>query len=64
MQQQMKVPSIQELEAGLTQMTLQRSNLKDQIEQLERQIPVIAGQIQLLRAQAEEAKAESPNDPE
>jgi hypothetical protein len=56
MQQEVQVPSREELEGQLTQMVMQRSQLKDQIEQIEKQLPVLNGMVQLLQAQ--EAKAE------
>ncbi len=56
-----QVPSKEQLEAQLTQLVVQRSQLKDQIEQIERQLPSINALVQLLAAQAaaaEQASAE------
>jgi hypothetical protein len=50
-QQEVQVPTREQLESQLTQLVLQRSNAKDQIEQIEKQMPVINGMIQLLQAQ-------------
>jgi phage shock protein A len=51
MQQQVQVPTIEQLTQAITQLALQRANAKDQIEQLERQLPVLQAQLQLLQAQ-------------
>lgn len=48
------VPTKEQLEANLTQLVMQRSQFKDQIEVIEKQIPVISGQLQLLAAIAAE----------
>ena len=61
MQQQVQVPSIEQLTNAVTQMLLQRGQLKDQLEQLEKQLPVLQGQLQLLQAR-EQAKAEVDKD--
>lgn len=56
-----QVPTIEQLTQALTQLTLQRTQAKDLIEQIERQMPVLQGQLQLLQAQAkaeEEVKVE------
>lgn len=52
-----QIPTRSELEAQLTQLVVNRSQLKDQIEQIERQMPSIASMVQLLQAQEEIAKA-------
>jgi hypothetical protein len=51
MQQQVHVPTKEQLTAAITNMIVQRANAKDQIEQIERQLPVLQGQLQLLNAQ-------------
>lgn len=56
-QQEVKVPTRAELETQLTQLVVQRSQLKDQVEQIERQMPSIASMVQLLSAQEQQAKA-------
>ncbi len=58
-QQQVQVPSRDELETQLTQLVLQRSQAKDQIEQIEKQMPVLSSMIQLLGAQEAVAKAKA-----
>jgi len=58
-QQAPQVPTREELETQLTQLVLQRSQAKDQIEQIERQMPVLSSMIQLLGAQEAEAKAKA-----
>lgn len=57
MQQKVQVPTIEQLSQALTQMTLQRSQARDLIEQIEKQMAVLTGQLQLLQAQ-EKAKEE------
>lgn len=52
-------PTLEQLEAQLTNLTLQRANLKDQLEAIEKVIPVLNGQAQLLRAQRAEAEAKA-----
>jgi len=52
-----QVPSRGELEQQLTQLVLQRSQLKDQIEMIEKQMPTLNGLIQLLAAQEAVAEA-------
>lgn len=62
-QQEVTVPTMQELTAQITQLVMNRSSAKDAIEGFEKQIPVLQGQLQLLMAQAEvakQAKAETP----
>lgn len=49
-------PTKEQLEAQLTGMVMTRSNAKDQIEALDKQMPVINGMLQLLAAQAEDQK--------
>lgn len=62
MQQKQEVPTLEQLQQALTQLTLQRAAYKDQVEQIERNMSVINGQVQLLQAQAEQAKAEVSKD--
>ena len=56
MQEQVQVPTQDQLTKAITQMILQRSQLKDQLEQLDKQLPVLQGQLQLLLAQEQVAK--------
>ena len=58
-QQQVQIPSREELETQLTQLVLQRSQAKDQIEQIEKQMPALSAMIQLLGAQEQEAEAKA-----
>ena len=60
MNDQVQVPTADQLSQAVTQMILQRSEAKDKIEQIERQLPVLQAQLQLLNAQAELAKAQTP----
>jgi len=55
MQDQVQVPTKEQLTSAVTQMLLQRGQLKDQLEQLDRQLPVLQGQLQLLQAQEQVA---------
>jgi len=55
MQDQVQVPTKEQLTNAVTQMLLQRGQLKDQIEQLDKQLPVLQGQLQLLHAQEQVA---------
>ncbi len=54
-----QVPTQEQLEAQLTAMVVQRSQLKDQVETIEQQMPSIASMIQLLSAQEARAKQEA-----
>jgi hypothetical protein len=56
-QQVPEVPTKEQLESQLTQMVLQRSNLKDQIEQIEKQMAPVVAMVQLLGAQEAVAQA-------
>ncbi len=47
-------PSLEELQNQLTQVQLQRINLKDQLEQLDKALPVLGAQIQMLQRQAQD----------
>jgi len=58
-QQAQPVPTRAQLETQLTQLVLQRSQMRDQIEQIEKQLPVVQGMIQLLAGQEAEAQAEA-----
>lgn len=62
MQQQVQVPTIEQLTQSLTQLTLQRSQAKDIIEQVEKAMAVQTAQLQLLQAQAAEAEASTDED--
>lgn len=55
MQQEVQVPTVESLTAQITQLILQRSQFKDQIEQVEKIMPVLQGQLQLLQAQEQAA---------
>jgi phage shock protein A len=61
-QQEVQVPTREQLEAQLTQMALQRATLKDQIESIEKQMSIVNSMIQLLTAQEQAAKAEVIKD--
>jgi phage shock protein A len=52
-----QVPTREQLEQQLTQLVLQRSQLKDQIEQIEKQMPSLNALVQLLAAQEAVAEA-------
>ncbi len=54
-----QVPTRAELEAQLTQLVLQRCQLKDQVEQIEKQMPAVNAMVQLLAAQEAEAQAKA-----
>lgn len=62
MSQQVQVPTLEQLEANLTQLVLQRAQFKDGVEQIEKQMAVVHGQVQLLHAQAAKAKGEPTKD--
>ena len=62
MNDQVQVPTADQLSQAVTQMILQRSEAKDKIEHIERQLPVLQAQLQLLNAQAELAKAQTPTE--
>ena len=47
-----QVPTTEQLTAQITNLVVQRSQAKDQIEQIERMLPVLQAQLQLLNAQA------------
>ena len=53
MQGQVQVPTIESITAQITNMIVQRSQAKDQVEQIEKVLPVLQGQLQLLQAQAQ-----------
>lgn len=53
-QQKFQVPSIEELQKQITQLMLQRSQMKEQVEQVDRQLPVLNGMLQILVSQAEQ----------
>ena len=52
-----QVPTAEQLTAQITQMIVQRAQAKDQVDMIERQLPVLQGQLQLLQAQEAAAKA-------
>jgi len=60
--QEVQVPTQEQLQAQANQLIIRRSGLKDQIEQIEKQLPVITAMVQLLAAQAEAAKPEVKQD--
>ena len=51
-----QVPTAEQLTAQITNLIVQRSQAKDQIEQIERTLPILQGQLQLLNAQAAAAE--------
>ena len=55
MQQQVQVPTKEQLTAQITSLIVQRAQAKDQVEQIEKVLPVVQGQLQLLNAQEEVA---------
>ena len=60
--QSLQVPTIEQLTRAITQVILQRSQARDTIDNIEKQLPVLQGQLQLLQAQAKVAKAESTDE--
>ena len=52
MQDQVQVPTVEQLTAQITNLVVQRSQAKDQVEQIERTLPILQAQLQLLNAQA------------
>lgn len=61
MQQKVQVPTKEQLTAAITNMIVQRSQAKDQIEAIEKQLPILQVQLQLLQAQ-EQVATETPED--
>jgi len=57
-EQQYQIPTVEQLTQAITSIAMQRSQAKDQIEQWERQLPVLQSQLQLLQAQAKEVEAD------
>jgi len=53
------IPTREQLESQLTGLIVQRSQLKDQVEKIERQMPSIASMVQLLTAQEAKAQADA-----
>jgi len=53
------VPTREQLEAQLTALVMQRSQLKDHVEAIEKQMPAISAMVQLLAAQEAQAKAKA-----
>lgn len=51
--------TLEQLKAQATQLTLQRSQAKDVVEQTEKALGQVGHSIQVLEAQAEAAKAET-----
>ena len=49
--QQVQVPTKEQLTEAITTMIVQRAQAKDQVEQLEKQLPQLQAQLQLLQAQ-------------
>lgn len=56
MQEQTQVPSKEQLAEVVKNMIIQRASLKDQVEQIEQQLQVFQGQLNLLQAQENAAK--------
>ena len=54
--QAVQVPTAEQITAQITNLIVQRSQAKDQIEQIERTLPIMQGQLQLLNAQAAAAE--------
>jgi len=61
-QQEVQVPTKEQLEGQLTQLVMQRSQLKDQIEAIEKQMPTLSAMLQLLGAQEAKAKQDAEVD--
>lgn len=59
---QSEVPSIEQLTQAITQMILQKSQARDVLEAIDKQLPVLQGQLQLLQKQAQEAEAASKRE--
>jgi peptidoglycan hydrolase CwlO-like protein len=59
-----QVPTRAQLESQLTQLVLQRGQLKDQIENIDKQVPTVSALIQLLAAQEAAAEAEAKAEAE
>jgi len=53
--QKPQAPTAEQITAQVTQLIVQRAQAKDIVEQIEKQLPVLQGQLQLLQAQAEAA---------
>ena len=60
MEQPVQVPTKEGIEAQLSQMIARRSQLKDEVEMIEKQMPTLTGMLQLLHAQ--EAAAQQTAD--
>lgn len=56
------VPTAEQLTAQITNLIVQRSQSKDQIENIEKTIPILQGQLQLLSAQAQAAVEDVTKD--
>lgn len=56
MQQAQQVPTVEQLTQAITQMIMQRSQARDTVDQIEKQLPALQAQLQLLNLQAEAAK--------
>ncbi len=54
-----QIPTREQLEAQLTGLVVQRSQFKDQIETIEKQMPSLVAMIQLLGAQEQLAEQEA-----
>ena len=59
---QQQVPTVESLQAQLTQLIVQKAQAKEQIEQIDRILPVINGQLQLLQVQEQAAQEEVTED--
>jgi hypothetical protein len=57
---QQELPTVESLTAQITNMVVQRAQAKDQVEAIERTMPILQAQLQLLQAQ--KAAAEKTKD--
>lgn len=55
-----ELPTVESLTAQITNMVVQRAQAKDQVEAIERTLPILQAQLQLLQAQ--KAAAEKTKD--
>jgi protein subunit release factor A len=53
---QQELPTVESLTAQITNMVVQRAQAKDQVEAIERTMPILQAQLQLLQAQKAEAE--------
>jgi len=57
MEQAQPVPTAEQLTQAITSMIMQRSQARDTMDQIEKQLPVLQGQLALLNAQKAAAEA-------